>query len=349
MRVLVVTNDYPPASGGIQRYIEDLLRHVPWETHVAAPAHPRSTPHETVSRYDRALTPTRRAARWVTTVVEHTRPDLILFAAFPLALVGPRVSERTGVPYALLLHGAETTIPSAVPILRDRYRAAMSGARARLAVSRYTRARVEERFGVAVTWVGAGVDTDVFTDSPLPHDGFVVGCVGRFVRRKGHHLVLEAVASMRTQGIDARATMVGWGSGERRLRRTARDVPTRFLLHASEGDLIDAYRGMDVFAMPVRSRWGGLEVEGLGLVYLEAAACGLPVIAGPSGGAPETVEEGVTGMVVRTRRELTDALLSLARDANLTATMGTAGRARVERDYTWDAVAGRIQEAFADG
>lgn len=346
MRALVVTNDYPPATGGIQRYIDDLLRHVDWTVHVVAPANPRSD--GTATRYDRSLTPTRRAARWVSDVAEHFQPELLLFAAFPLALIAPVVSERTGVPYALLLHGAETTIPSAVPLLRDRYRAALVEAQACLAVSHYTQRRIEERFGLPVVWVGAGVDTAVFTPEPMTHDGFVVGCVGRFVRRKGHGRVLEAVTSMRADGIDARATMVGWGSGEGRLRRAARDVPTRFLVHASEGDLLDAYRGMDAFAMPAESRWAGLEVEGLGLVYLEAAACGLPVVAGTSGGAPETVEDGVTGLVVRNKQQLKEALSALALDSGLAERMGSAGRARVERDYTWKAVVDRIEVALSD-
>lgn len=347
MRALVVTNDYPPATGGIQRYIDDLLRHVDWTVHVVAPAHPRSD--GTATRYDRALTPTRRAARWVSDVAEHFQPELLLFAAFPLALMAPVVSERTGIPYALLLHGAETTIPSAIPLLKGRYRAALDEAQARLAVSHYTQQRVEERFDLPVTWVGAGVDTAVFTPEPTTHDGFVVGCVGRFVRRKGHGRVLEAVASLRAEGIDATATIVGWGPGERRLRRAARDIPTRFLIHVSESDLLDAYRGMDAFAMPAESRWAGLEVEGLGLVYLEAAACGLPVIVGTSGGAPETVEDGATGMIVRNRQELRDALSTLALDNDLAKRMGRAGRARVERDYTWRAVVDRIEVALSDG
>src|SRR5665811_261593 len=300
MRVLVVTNDFPPASGGIQRYVGDFLRHVSWDVHVAAPAHPQTPTETQVSRYDRTLTPTRRAANWIEERVDEHRPDLVLYAAFPLALIGPAIAERTGVPYALFLHGAEITIPAAVPGLARRYANAVRHATARFAVSHYTKRRVEERFGVPVTWVGAGVDTGVFSPGSVEHDGFVVGCVGRFVKRKGHERVLKAVASLRLEEVPAKAMMVGWGPGERRLRSYVKraHVPTEFLVGISRQTLADAYHRMDVFAMPARSRWAGLEVEGLGLVYLEAAASGLPVIAGNSGGAPETVEDGRTGFVV---------------------------------------------------
>jgi phosphatidylinositol alpha-1,6-mannosyltransferase len=351
MRVLVVTNDYPPAAGGIQRFIGALLRNAPWEARVAAPAHPDAGDVDGIDRYDGALVPTRRVARWVAEIVEADAPDVVLYGAFPLALIAPTVARRTRAPYAVLLHGAEVVIPSSIPLLRNRYRAALHGAAARLAVSRYTQERVGGRFDVPVDWIGAGVDVDEFSPAPRPHDGFVVGCVGRFVKRKGHEEVLRASGALRGDGLDVRATVVGWGPRERRLRRVAagEGVPVEFLVSGSNDALVDAYRGMDVFAMPVRSRWGGLEVEGLGLVYLEAAACGVPVIAGSSGGAPETVDDGVTGFVVDDRRRLREALERLARDPGTTARMGAAGRERVLREYTWPGVVARVEEALHDG
>ncbi|NOY56881.1 MAG: glycosyltransferase family 4 protein [Actinobacteria bacterium] len=344
MRVLVVSNDYPPAPGGIQRYVGDLLRHVPWDVHVAAPFHPEACSDPRVSRYDRALTPTRRAATWIAGRAREHRCDMVLYAALPLALLGPSVAEQTGMPYALFLHGAEITVPAAVPGLRRRYASTLGGAAARFAVSRYTKRRVEERFHVPVVWAGAGVDIDVFLPGPVEHEGFVVGCVGRFVRRKGHADVLRAVSSLRAQGLPARSMMVGWGPREKRLRRIARRsrVPTEFMVGISRAALADAYRRMDVFAMPARSRWAGLEVEGLGLVYLEAAASGLPVIAGRSGGAPETVDDGRTGFVVADEPQLMSALRTLQEDPDLAARMGSAGRARVAELFTWPAVVARV-------
>ncbi|NIA24952.1 MAG: glycosyltransferase [Gammaproteobacteria bacterium] len=344
MRVLVVTNDFPPSPGGIQRYVGDLLRHVPWEVHVAAPSHPEAFSDTLVSRYERALTPTRRVATWIAGQIEEHRCDMVLYAALPLALLGPGVAERTGVPYALFLHGAEVTIPAAVPGVRRRYGRAVRGAAVRLAVSRYTKRRVEERFDVPVVWAGAGVDIDIFSPGPVEHEGFVVGCVGRFVRRKGHAEVLRVVSSLRAEGLPARSIMVGWGPREQYLRRIARrsQVPTEFMVRVSRTALAGAYHEMDVFAMPVRSRWAGLEVEGLGLVYLEAAASGLPVIAGSSGGAPETVDNGRTGFVVESRSQLTSALRTLQADPDLAADMGSAGRARVAELFTWPAVVARI-------
>lgn len=347
VRLLLVTNDFPSAAGGIQRYLAGLLSQLPVDLTVLAPRADGTDPEPNVVRYDGALAPTTRARRWVTAQVQALKPDLLLYGAFPLALLGPSVLAQTGVPYAMLLHGAEVTLPGALPPVRGRYRVALKEASARLAVSQYTRQWVQAHFGVEVTWVGAGVE-DEFRPAAGGHAGFVVGTVGRFVRRKGHDQVLRAVARLRSEGIDARAEMVGWGSRERALRRLADrlDVPTSFLIEADQEALIRSYAFMDVFAMPVRSRWGGLEVEGLGLVYLEAAACGVPVIAGRSGGAPETVEEGVTGFVVSKDSELLEALRRLAHDPGLRASMGAAGRRRVTEMFTWTAVSTRVMTAL---
>jgi len=350
MRVALVTNDFPPAAGGIQRYLDGLLSHAPWDVDTLAPAHRDALQEPRVARYDRALQPTRRAISWISDHVESSNPDLVLYAAFPLALVGPMVAERTGVPYALLLHGAEITVPAAVPGIRRRYANTVARATARFSVSRYTKGQVQQRFGVPVTWVGAGVDIDTFAPDSMEHDGFVVGCVGRFVRRKGHADVLRAVSLLRSEGMPARTVMVGWGRRERRLRSLARRlaVPTNFLIHGEQAELIAAYRRMDAFAMPVRSRWAGLEVEGLGLVYLEAAATGLPVIAGASGGAPETVEDGETGFVVSNQEQLQSRLRALAADPDLGKAMGSAGRERVERVFTWKAVVDRVDTGLRE-
>lgn len=342
-RVLVVTNDYPPASGGIQRYLEGLLPELPWEIRVAAPAHPDAAPDPDVMRFRGPLVPTPAAAEWVIEQIGGSDPHVVLFGAFPLGLIGPRVAAATGVPYALLLHGAEIVVPGRIPILVGRYRRALAAAKVRAAVSRYTQDVVRRRMGVGVAWIGGGVDPERFSPGVEPHDGFVVGSVGRFVARKGQHRVVCAAHRLRQSGVDARVLLVGWGPGEGKLRRLADrlDVPTEFQIGVP--DPAPLYRRMDVFAMPVRSRWFGLEVEGLGLVYLEAAAAGLPVIAGPSGGAPETVEEGVTGYVVDGLGDLVDRLSTLAGDERLRSSMGAAGRARIEHEWTWKAVADRLQ------
>jgi phosphatidylinositol alpha-1,6-mannosyltransferase len=176
-----------------------------------------------------------------------------------------------------------------------------------------------------------------------------VGCVSRFVPRKGQHRLIAAATELRRRGLAVTVLLVGKGRTEPRLRRLAErsGVPVRFEIDVPWERLGDLYREMDVFCMPCRSRWGGLEVEGLGLVFLEAAATGLPVLAGDSGGAPETVAPGETGFVVRSVADIVDGLESVLDDPERAAAMGRAGRERVGREFTWDRVVERLLAGLA--
>ena len=213
-----------------------------------------------------------------------------------------------GVPYGVLSHGAEVTLAAAIPGIRSAVRRGLREADVLFAVSQYTAGNVSRLTGRDVTFVGAGVDVDVFRPGPPPGNEVpIVGCVSRFVPRKGQHRLLRAVARM-DRPVDV--LLVGKGRTERRLRVLADrlGVRVRFAVDVAWNELPDLYRRMDVFCMPCRSRWFGLEAEGLGLVYLEAAACGLPVLAGDSGGSPETVRRASTGYVVHSVGDITEGL-----------------------------------------
>lgn len=175
----------------------------------------------------------------------------------------------------------------------------------------------------------------------------MIGCVSRFVPRKGQDRVILAARRLRDRGWDVAVLLVGKGRTERRLRRLAGrlEVPVRFAVDVPWSRLGGLYREMDVFCMPCRSRWFGLEVEGLGLVFLEAAASGLPVLAGNSGGAPETVDPGRTGFVVRGVDDIVEAMEHLLQDPERAAAMGRASRALMETEFTWDRVVARLVEA----
>ena len=134
----------------------------------------------------------------------------------------------------------------------------------------------------------------------LPTDGELIVSISRLVPRKGFDVAIEAVALLAPRRPDLVLAISGGGRDERRLRRLAaeRDAPVRFLGRVANDDLPALYGCGDVFAMVCRTRWGGLEQEGFGIVFVEAAACGVPQVAGESGGAAEAVDDGVTGLVV---------------------------------------------------
>jgi phosphatidylinositol alpha-1,6-mannosyltransferase len=348
MRILVVTNDYPPKPGGIQQYLGGLVAALPAEVLVVAPRGEGSDP---IVRRDRRrfMWPTARVHGLVREEIDRHRPDVVLFGApHPLAHMGPSLRRETGVPYAVLCHGAEVSLPAAIPGLRSLVRYPLRHADVVFAVSRYTTGKVERLARRRVRTVGAGVD-------PLfgPGDGATgvatVGCVSRFVPRKGQRRVLAALAALRSEGRDVTGLFVGAGRDEAKLRRLAQrlGVPCRFEVRVPYDRLPSLYREMTIFAMPCRSRRFGLEAEGLGVVFLEAAASGLPVIAGDSGGAPETVVPGTTGFVVDTDASLVEAARMLLDDPEMRARMGRDGRSWIIDSWSWTAVADRYMEGFA--
>ncbi len=350
MRLLLVTNDFPPKAGGIQQYLSQLVERFEGEIRVLAPRH-----HGAPSRTDlvrgerRYMLASRRMRRWVRSHVEDFRPDIVVFGApHPLAQLGPGLRAETGVPYAVITHGAEVTLPSAIPGLRQILSRTLRRADLLFAVSRYTAARVGTLARQEPVVLGAGVDLDVFYPAQARPDGapVVIGCVSRFVPRKGHVRVIAAAEAFAALGHNVEVLIVGRGRLEKRIRRrvATSTVPVRLEVDAQWSGLAELYREMDVFAMPSRSRWAGLEVEGLGIVYLEAGATGIPVIAGSSGGAPETVIPGVTGFVATSVSELVEALELVVSSR---FEMGQASRRLAETEHSWEAVMDRFHTGLA--
>ncbi|MDX2344019.1 MAG: glycosyltransferase family 4 protein [Acidimicrobiia bacterium] len=356
MRLLVITNDFPPKPGGIQTYLGSLLDAYPGPVRVLAPADGpaigTSRGEEIVRRGKRRfMWPTKSVVDWFIEEARDFEPDAIFFGApHPLTRATTRLKEELGIPVGILCHGAEVTIPAASPGVRSWLRRTLRSADVLFAVSRFTQNKVSRLTGCDVVAIGAGVEVDTFTpaDSPPDNTPPVVGCVSRFVPRKGQQRVIAAAKELKEQGIDVEVLIVGKGRTEAKLRKLAADsgVAVRFEIDVPWKDLAGLYRSMDVFCMPCRSRWGGLEIEGLGLVFLEAAAAGLPVLAGSSGGSPETVLPGETGFVVDSVSDIVEGLDIILADPERARQMGAKGRLRVVDEYVWDRVVSDLEYGF---
>lgn len=356
MRLLVITNDYPPKPGGIQTYLGNFVDAYPHPVRVLAPADGPATGtrigEEVVRRgSSRFMWPTQSVIDWFVSEARQFEAEAILFGApHPLSRATTRLREDLGIPVGILCHGAEVTIPAAVPGLRSWLRHILRSADVLFAVSRYTQRKVSRLTGRDVIAIGAGVDVHTFTpaEAPPENDPLIVGCVSRFVPRKGQHRLIAAATELKDRGTDVELLIVGKGRMEKKLRRLAAQsgVPVRFEVDVPWARLAGLYREMDIFCMPCRTRWGGLEIEGLGLVFLEAAAAGLPVLAGTSGGSPETVVPGRTGFVVDSVNDIVEGLDILIADPDRASTMGAKGRLRVVEEYVWDRVVGQLVDGF---
>jgi phosphatidylinositol alpha-1,6-mannosyltransferase len=371
-RTLFVTNDFPPRVGGAQTYYWNLLQTLdPDGVVVVAPAHPDAAAFDAGHRYtvirDRhtTLLPRPALARLCERLIrEHDLELVQLGHPLPAGLLGPWLRRTSRVPYVVFLGGAEVTVPGAVPGLARMLRAVLVEAALLLTVSRYTADQATRlthglacaevlRPALEVDRYAAALDIDPAAARAALGlaDGPLVLCVGRLVPRKGQDVLIDAMAALNGSFPDARLAMVGGGrlAGKLRSRAAAAGIADRVELPGEvTGDRLRLWlRAADVFAGPSRTRLRGLEIEGFGIVYAEAALSGLPVIVGRSGGAPEAVIDGESGLVVDAHgpRELREALARLlTMSAEERRRMGESGRRLALSRHAPDVAAARYQE-----
>lgn len=366
-----MTNDFPPRPGGIQNYLHTLAGHLSTDDLVVyAPAWQRGAEHHpefdaaapfTVYRHPTSLMlPTPDVARRATEILRTERCEAVWFgASAPLALLTPQLRRAGAIRVLASTHGHEVGW-SMLPAARQALRRIGTSVDVLTFVSRYTRSRFSAAFGplAALEYLPPGVDTDRFRPDPVARitmraryglgDRPTVVCVSRLVPRKGQDMLIRALPLIRASVPDAALLLVGGGPYRDRLRALADSTGMRehvvFTGSVPMAELAAHYAAGDVYAMPSRTRGGGLDVEAFGLVYLEASATGLPVVAGRSGGAPETVRDGVTGHVVDGRQvaELADVLTGLLADPEHAAKLGAAGRDWVREAWSWPDLADRL-------
>ncbi len=366
-RTLLISNDFPPRAGGIQSYVHELAGHLPAaDLVVYAPAWPGAAEFDAAQPYPvhrhptSLMLPTPTVARTAARLIEQHRLTAVWYgAAAPLALLSPTLRRHGIVRTVASTHGHEvgwSMVPGSRQLLRriGRVNDVVTF------VSRYSRRRIASALGptAALEYVPPGVDAAAFRPDPAARaalrtrwgigDRPVVVCVSRLVRRKGQDTLIEAWPQVVAGRPDAVLLIVGGGAEQSRLQALAgRHAPAGSVIITGpvpHSDLAGYYAAGDVFAMPVRTRGGGLDVEGLGIVFLEAAAAGLPVLAGDSGGAPETVRPGVTGEVVdgRDAAAVAAACEALLADRVRARRLGAAGQQWVAQEWTWVASAHRL-------
>ncbi|HVE95442.1 MAG TPA: glycosyltransferase family 4 protein, partial [Pseudonocardiaceae bacterium] len=323
-RILLVSNDFPPRAGGIQTYLHELAMALPaGEVAVYAPDWPGAAafdaqlPFPVIRHPEPLMLPTPPLLRRAVGLLRELRYETAWFgAAAPLALLGPAL-RRAGVRRVVASsHGHEVGW-SMLPPGRMALRRIGTDADVVTAVSRYTRRRVATAFGprAALELLPPGVDCAAFHPDPAARaeirrrhrlgEAPVVLCVSRLVARKGQDALVQALPAIRRQVPGATLLLVGDGPRRAALHRLAQSCGVAGSVVCTGpvpwSELPAHYAAGDVFAMPCRTRGRGLDVEGFGLVFLEAAATGLPVVAGDAGGAREAVRVGETGDLVNGR------------------------------------------------
>ncbi len=367
-RTLVVTNDFPPRQGGIQSFVHQLaVRQPPGSLVVYASDHDGAAefdaaqPFPVVRHPTGMLLPTPAARRRAVALLrEHDCTAVWFGAAAPLGLLAPALRAAGAERVLAMTHGHEAGW-AMLPGARYALRRIGDGADVVTYLGEYFRRRLAGPLGghPDLVQLTPGVDVETFAqetsaDAVRARHGLagrpVIVCVSRLVPRKGQDVLIEALPLVRAAVPDVALLLVGAGPYRDKLvdlARTRGVADHVVFTGAVPGDELPAhYVAGDVFAMPCRTRRRGMDVEGLGIVYLEASAAGLPVVVGNSGGAPDAVRDGETGFVVdgRDPGDVAGRLVTLLRDPDLRARMGAAGRSWVEHDWNRDVLARRLRD-----
>lgn len=362
--VLFITNDFGPRAGGIESFVTGLIERREFGTTVVYTSHQDGS-----SEYDAAwkrdfgvtvirdrakiLLPTPRVARNLSHLIKREKIVVAAFgAAAPLGLLSASVKRAGVVKTVALTHGHEVWWAKLFPfnLLMKRIGSTVDsltylGEFTRNAISK----AVSSSSAAAMVKVAPGIDIAHFT--PQRSDGLrselgihnkkVIVSVGRLVHRKGQDHLIESMPQILKSVPDAHLLLVGQGPHKKLLKSLVKksnlENNVTFIGRIQFADLPRYICAGEIFAMPSRSRLFGLEVEGLGIVYLEASACGLPVIAGSSGGAPDAVIPNVTGILVDGTKNLqiASAAIKLLKDPGLAKNMGTAGREWIIKEWRW--------------
>lgn len=369
MKHLLVTNDFPPKVGGIQSLLWEWWRRLPPESFAVL-----TTPYEGSEAFDAqqqfriervrepVLLPHPLMVRRINDMARDIGADLIVLdPALPLGLVGPSLD----LPYDVVLHGAEVTVPGRLPGSKQALGFVLKRARHIVAAGGYPAAEAEHAAGrtLPITIVPPGVDTTRFRPLTqterdqardhfgLPRTAEVIVSISRLVPRKGFDTAIRAVAALKRSRPDVLLVIAGAGRDKERLHRLVQqlDAPVQFLGRVPNADLPRLFGCADIYTMLCRNRWGGLEQEGFGIVFVEAAACGIVQVAGDSGGAAEAVADGITGVVVKRPDNYGDVAREFEKlldDEPRRRAMGAAARQRAVTEFSYDVLAERLAKSL---
>ena len=372
-RHLLVTNDYPPKTGGIQVYLHELWRRLETgrATVLTASSHPDAAAFDAATDVvveriasSTLFLPLPSVRRAIEAAITRHQPDLVLLdPAWPLGLLGPSLSR----PYGVILHGAEVAIPGRLPLVASSLRHVLRHAEVAVCAGSYPEAEARRN---AAEWmppvvhVAPGVDTDRFTPLErtrrdevrqrmgLDPSALLVSSYSRLVPRKGMDTLIRASALLAPRFARLQVAIGGAGRDRARLEGIAAKLgaPVVFLGRVPDEDLPDWLGASDLMVMACRSRWLGLEQEGFGMVFIEAAAAGVAQVAGRSGGSHEAVRDGVTGLVVDrpgSDEAVAAAMAELLADEERRELFARHAREAALEDFDWDVLAQRLSTGLA--
>jgi phosphatidylinositol alpha-1,6-mannosyltransferase len=365
-KILCITNDFGPRAGGIETFVIGLIERAPKGSIIVyTSAQGDTTTYdqgwlrdfgvEVIRDSSKILLPSPRVIRSVKKVIARDSIKQVFFgAAAPLGVMARSLRKKGVVNIVALTHGHEVwwaklwPFSSAISFIgRNVDHLTYLGDFTKNEISKALSSKARSK----LVKIAPGIDTDHFAPDPTSAqlrkdlglvDKKVIVSVGRLVHRKGQDILIQSMPAVLAKHPTAHILMVGEGPYRKDLTKMVEKLKlidaVTFIGRIQYKELPRYICAGDIFVMPSRSRLAGLEVEGLGIVYLEASSCALPVIAGRSGGAPDAVDEGVTGFSVdgTSPLEVSKAIIKLFDDPVKAKEMGQAGRRWIIDKWRWE-------------
>jgi phosphatidylinositol alpha-1,6-mannosyltransferase len=362
---LFITNDFGPRAGGIETFVHGLVQRLPKGSVIVYTSAQAATSDfdakwlqdfgvEVIRDRSKILLPTPRVIKTCQRLISERKLSKVAFgAAAPLGIMAKSMRSAGAKKIVALTHGHEVWWSKMPPFnLAIRHMSKHLDSISYL--GDYTKSEISKALPKSnlskLVQIAPGIDVEHFvpTDSSNLRaelgltDKSVIISVGRLVHRKGQDMLIASLPAIKTAVPNVHLVLVGVGPHQAYLEKLAIKLQVSdcitFIGRINYAELPEYICLGDVFAMPSRSRFFGLEVEGLGIVYLEASACGLPVVGGSSGGAPDAVLVGETGVVVDGTNvsEIAQACIELLNNPELSALMGANGRTWITQNWRWD-------------
>jgi len=348
MKILIITNDWYPKKGGISTYLINLVKNFNQEIFIFGPNWIEGD--NTFRSSSKFIIPSRRIIKEIQQVLKDKEISHILLGSSnpQFLLVHPLL--KFNIPISMVAHGAEFNIIRFIPILRQIMIKSMNSVNVIFTISNFSVRKLEKITSTRILLIGAG-SPDLLSENKtkikeVKHK--IVGVSSRFVSRKKIDWVMEVCSLLSDEGYNLHLYVYGYGRLENKLKSLSElcSVKTFFYSDNENTNIEDFYKEIDIFAMPSHSRFFGLEYEGLGLVYLEAAIHGLPVITGSSGGSPETIIPGKTGFVANTKTHLYDAVKFFLDNPEAIESFGIANKKYVLSKFSWVDVSSKLQQGL---
>lgn len=362
--MILVTNDFPPKVGGIQNYLYELWSRLPLtDTRVITTKYAGDLEFDRkldfeVERYSKILWPTPKLIKHVNSVIKEYRSDVVFID--PLLPTGLITSKLQGSQKISIIHGAEVTVPGRILPSRALIKKSVQDSDVILSAGNYAARELVRAIGRPINMVRIppGVDINNFcvpskderdkakkeliSELSIPANSKILVSMSRIVPRKGFDIAIKSLAGLDD---DVHLVVIGKGRDLKRLEGLTEKLGLQSRVHflgsVTHKKLISVFHGSDIFLMLCRDRWGSLEAEGFGIVFLEAQACGLPVIVGRSGGSSESLLDKKTGFLVDPESlvEIREKINLILQDEELAKEFSLAGRAFVEKEHSYDYLA----------